>query len=100
MQGNIYLVGYDGWSSEWDEQVNATRLRTLQAGTPSEEATVGDAAASYVAGEPVDIHWGSRWWPGSVVELVGKRYRITYEGWSQAYDETVGPERLRRRPAR
>ncbi len=97
--GDDYLVGYDGWDSHWDEHVDATRLRKPQAttSTGATESASGDPNASYVAGESVDIHWGSRWWPGKVVKLAGKRYHVTYDGWSESYDETVGPERLRQR---
>ncbi len=33
--GSSYVVGYDGWSSDYDERVDASRLRKLQATAPA-----------------------------------------------------------------
>lgn len=98
--GGSYRIGYDGWSSSWDEDVNATRLRERQqapAPTPAPTAQSGDPKATYRVGESVDILWGQRWWPGSVVSVSGERYHVHYEGWSSSHDETVDATRLRRR---
>jgi hypothetical protein len=68
--------------------------------TPAEQATAGDPLATYDVGQTVDVYWGSRWWPGRVLNRDGSRYRITYDGWSSSWDEWVGPDRLRKRESR
>jgi hypothetical protein len=95
-----YRIGYDGWSSSWDEDVTPRRLRRRAdaTATPAIAApTPGDAKAVYTAGEVVDIHWGQRWWPGRIVAVSNGGYRVSYDGWSSSYDETVDAARLRRR---
>ena len=109
-----YRIGYEGWSSSWDEDVTPRRLRQRGStpaavadkpatDTPATDrpATVsegsGDPKATYAAGEVVDIHWGQRWWPGRVLAVKGQRYHVTYDGWSSTHDETVDASRLRRR---
>ncbi|MCB9948618.1 MAG: hypothetical protein H6842_12490 [Rhodospirillaceae bacterium] len=51
-----------------------------------------------VAGQPVEVFWGSEWWPGHVIE--GPRpdstCYITYDGYDSSWDEWVTPDRLRR----
>lgn len=98
--GGTYRIGYDGWSTSWDEDVTARRLRPrISAALPQATAgpSPGDPTATYRAGEVVDIHWGQRWWPGKVLGVEGSRYRVTYDGWSSSHDETVDATRLRRR---
>jgi len=100
-----YGIGYDGWSSSWDEDVTPRRLRrrgvtpaVAAAPTPATASEApGDPKATYQAGEVVDIHWGSRWWPGRVVAVKGQRYHVSYDGWASSHDETVDAARLRRR---
>lgn len=51
-----------------------------------------------IVGQPVEIFWGSDWWPGRVLE--GPRpdntCYITYDGYDSSWDEWVTPDRLRR----
>ena len=63
----------------------------------SESAGPGDPALVYSKDQPVDIHWGSSWWPGSVVAVDGKRYRAHYDGYGASSDEWVTARRLRPR---
>lgn len=59
-------------------------------------AATGNPKASYTKGELVEIHWGSKWWEGSIVAVQGKdSYLISYDGWNASWNEVVGPERLR-----
>lgn len=49
-------------------------------------------------GAPVWVEWNSSWYPALVLEpLPDHRARVHYEGYSDAYDETVTPERIRHR---
>lgn len=45
------------------------------------------------------VEWGGRWWPASVVaELGGDVWKVHYDGWSDSWDEAVGPDRIRADP--
>jgi hypothetical protein len=106
VSGARYFITYDGYSESWDEWVTAKRLRPQSevkpAPLPAETAkpagaAAGDPLATYSVGQNVDVHWGSRWWPGRILKKDGSRYRITYDGWAASWDEWVGAERLRKR---
>ncbi len=45
----------------------------------------------------MDIHWGSTWWPGSVIGVDGSKYRAHYEGYGSGSDEWLRADRLRPR---
>jgi hypothetical protein len=51
----------------------------------------------YARGQAVDIHWGSSWWPGSLIEVNGSTYRAHYDGYGSGSDEWVAADRLRPR---
>ncbi len=104
VSGGTYLVGFDGYSPSWDKTVDATLLRkraivvAKAAPAPSPTRTgPGDPSKVYRKGQKVDIHWGTSWWAGRVLEVTGYEYRITYDGWSSSHDETVDATRLRPR---
>ncbi len=80
-----YRVSYVGW--DWAENVARERLRPrVTAKTPDR----------YAVGDKVDIAYGDEWFAGSITKVLPrKRYAITYTGWSAAWDERVGLERLR-----
>ncbi len=54
------------------------------------------AAPSWKAGDLTDVEWNSAWWQGKVLEVNSGKYKIHYIGWDARWDETVGPERLRK----
>jgi hypothetical protein len=75
------LVHYVGWGSEWDEAVDASRVKRR---AKDEKA-------------PLFVESGGSWWPASVVRVERDgRARIHYEGWSKEYDETVDASRMLR----
>jgi hypothetical protein len=42
------------------------------------------------------ISWGNQWWQGRVVQAYAEgSVRVTYDGWSSSFDETVPRSRLR-----
>jgi hypothetical protein len=62
-----------------------------RAGSPRDAAPVpADVTA-------VEVLWGGRWWPATIVRREGQRAYIHYDGWSASSDEWVTPERLRPR---
>ncbi len=68
-----------------------------QAGTPA-PSTAPATGVAWKAGDKVEVLWGGKWWPSTVVQSDGARTRIHYDGWAATYDEWVTPERIRRRP--
>lgn len=76
----------------------APALTSPPAATPTALGP-GDPKAIYKKGQEVDIHWGSSWWAGSVVDVNGATYRAHYEGYGSGSDEWVTADRLRTRVA-
>ncbi|HVJ14931.1 MAG TPA: hypothetical protein VM686_05800 [Polyangiaceae bacterium] len=77
--------------------VGGASVAFLRTGAPPPAPQTVEPQATYGVGQAVDIYWGSKWWPGRVLKLEGGHYRITYDGWSESWDEWVEPERLRPR---
>lgn len=49
-------------------------------------------------GSPVVVEWSGRWWDAHVIDQVGPdRWHIRYDGWSEKWNEVVGPDRIRDR---
>jgi len=66
---------------------------TAAAGPVPVEAPASSTVWS--AGDAVLIAWGSGWWRGHVLEVVGPdRYRVHYDGWESIWDEVVPAARL------
>ncbi len=95
VQGGRYEISYDGWSSQWNEWVDATRLRARGA-PPGDALPTPVAAGAYAAGDAVQIEWNGTWYAGRILEVAGARYKITYDGYSSSWDEWVDVSRLRR----
>jgi hypothetical protein len=62
---------------------------------PAEAPTA--TADGWKPGDEVDIEWKGEWWKGRVVALEDDKIRIHYDGYSDRWDETVAPERVRAR---
>lgn len=95
VQGARYEVSYDGWSSTWNEWVDARRLRA-RALVPAAKTPAPPKEGTYAAGDQVQIEWNGSWYPGRIVEAAGARYKITYDGYASSWDEWVEVSRLRR----
>ena len=107
VDGTKYRAHYEGYGTGSDEWVLADRLRPRVAEDAAAESTdaatepdAGDPNATYAVGDAVDIYWGSAWWPGSIKKKDGSRYRITYQGYAESWDEWVTAARLRPRTRR
>jgi hypothetical protein len=48
-------------------------------------------------GAPVEVEWHGRWWPAVVVEQIGERFLVHYEGYGDNWDEVVTGDRIRDR---
>jgi hypothetical protein len=85
-------------------QCNAHSGTPAATSTPAEAPTGGKqnvpkkGKAAYAAGERVFIYWGASWYPGTILSVErDQTYKVRYEGWSTAFDEVVGLNRLRPR---
>jgi hypothetical protein len=85
------------FSSNRPPRANVREDAKAYGGTPAPTSNPGDPNATYAEGQAVDIHWGSRWWPGQILKKDGKRYHIHYDGWSSSWDEWVEADRLKAR---
>jgi hypothetical protein len=48
-----------------------------------------------VRSDKVQIQWGASWYAGTILDQRGAQYLVRYDGYSSAWDEWVGPDRLR-----
>lgn len=76
------FVRYAGFNHLFDEWVGADRVRAY---TP----------VVYPVGAAVEARWRRRWYEARVVEVRASLHKIHYTGWSDAYDEWVGSDKLR-----
>lgn len=73
---------------------------TVASAQPATEAAKPAAAKPadkpLAVGDKIEVFWGSRWWPASIVRRDGERSFIKYDGWPDAHNQWVTPERIRR----
>jgi hypothetical protein len=51
-------------------------------------------------GSAVVVQWGAQWWDAHVIETPAPNvWKVHYDGWSDQWDELVGPDRIRDRSA-
>lgn len=55
----------------------------------------GQGGEEFKVGQAVQILWKDTWYAGEVLEAGKGRWKIRYDGYSESWDEWVGPERLR-----
>lgn len=73
------------------------------AGEPAQAASgdSADAGASpkkkpaYGVGSKVQVLWGAKWWPATVLQVKDDKYLIHYDGWGSSWDEWVTTDRMR-----
>jgi len=86
-KGDQCFIHYDGYNNSWDEWVGPDRIRI--AGQPA-------AAVSGInTGDAVQVKWKGKWYDAHVVKMSGNKYFIHYDGYSNSWDEWVGPNRIR-----
>ena len=90
-------------SSSQVERPNSPAARPPGAGSgrnPAQSSRPGsasDAAPVPPDVKAVEVFWGNRWWPATILRRDGQRAHIHYDGWGSTYDEWVTPDRLRPR---
>lgn len=115
LDGGQYHIHYDGWGDEWDEAVDALRIRTegeiLAPPTELIEPETGDNTGTtddpggysppleqpLQPGLQVHVEWRGSWFRAEVVDAPynGPEVRVHYLGWDAEWDENVTRDRIR-----
>jgi len=53
------------------------------------------SASAQKAGEKIQIESSGAWYDGKIMKVEGDKYFVSYDGWSDSWDEWVGIERIR-----
>lgn len=72
--------------------------------TPEEPAKAAPAAPEqpepevthFQNGEKVMVEWHGAWYPSTVLQLGSNKWKIHYDGYSNSWDEWVGPNRIKK----
>lgn len=48
-------------------------------------------------GDAVEVLWGTEWYPARILESQQGKYKISYDGYSNVWDEWVSSDKIRRR---
>ncbi len=93
-----------GRSDRFDQQGNVRIRIPFLVPRPAAPPTSGPIvpppppppSSSLVVGQPIEVEWGGQWYAARVVRLDrGGRVLIHYDGWSDAWDESVPFTRVR-----
>ena len=70
--------------------------RSVRANPPAISAPLLTQRHTYSVGSTVDVLWNGQWYPAMVRAVRGPgQWLITYIGYSSAWDEVVGSDRIR-----
>jgi hypothetical protein len=85
-------------SSGADASVATTATAPTTAASSPTTATAATTATTFNVGDTVDVEWSGTWYESKILAVsAGPKYKIHYAGWSDSYDETVEPSRVRAR---
>ena len=90
VRGGSHLVEYDSYNPEKNEWVPSKRIRELTAAElnpPDLEFAVGDLVEA--------SDYRGVWYKSKIVGITNNKYRVHFLGWSEGFDETVVPQRVR-----
>lgn len=78
------------------KEVASTTFSVLQ---PTAANTEEVAGFHFKNGDAVMVEWKGSWWPAKVIAVQrGKHpYKIHYDGYSDSWNEWVGPKRIKRK---
>jgi hypothetical protein len=83
VEGDKYLIHYDGYQAAYDEWVTAARMKAL-------------SVPEYKVGDSIKVNWKGSWYPATILKANDGRYLIHYTGYESSWDEWVGPNRIKR----
>ena len=107
--GDKRFVHYVGWGNNWDEWLGPDRIRKATGAKPgpfAEKATAQNAAPEKTtpdktpaavapgAGDALEgLDTAGTWYPVRVLKTDGNKRFIHYVGWSDQWNEWLGPDR-------
>lgn len=53
------------------------------------------AAQAQKVGDKIQIEHSGSWYDGKILKVEGDKYYVTYDGWSDSWDEWVGIDRIK-----
>jgi hypothetical protein len=78
------------------DDASAPTTVTTTATTASASPTA--ATSTFKVGDTIDVQWNGSWYESQILAVeAGPKYKIHYVGWSDSYDESVEPARVRAR---
>jgi hypothetical protein len=69
--------------------------RAPEGHVPTEQAPFDKANAQFKTADTVQIEWSGSWYDGTVVEVQDAGYLISYNGYSDDWNEVVREDRIR-----
>lgn len=88
------------WKVDVDQTIGSMFEKWSGPTTPAPAAVPakGSPRKDWAKGDPVMVEWHGAWYPSVLLEAGENRWKIHYEGYSDAWDEWVGPGRIRTAP--
>ncbi|GAB1487662.1 hypothetical protein MASR2M8_01020 [Opitutaceae bacterium] len=91
----LYLIKYDAFDEEFNEWVDASRLRPLEEPVP---APAPEPTPDWKVGDHVDVLRTprlSQWYPGRIIRTRPGLYLIKFDAFDEEFNEWVDASRLR-----
>lgn len=115
--GARFRVHYDGYATRWDEDVTLDRIKGRVEGVPPRPPPPAKVAraqgmkvkasssarpmgsvlkvSQYHPGDKVKVKWRGATYSATIIGVVDDdRYRVHYDGYESAWDETVESSRI------
>jgi hypothetical protein len=112
-----FRVHYDGYATRWDEDVSLDRIKGRVEGAPPrppaptkvaraqgvQVKTSSSAApasskvqvSQYHSGDRIKVKWRGATYAATVIGVLeDDQYRVHYDGYESAWDETIEPSRI------
>ena len=86
-----FHIKYDGYGDNWNEWVGKERIRFAEKPKKAEKP----APAKIAKQTKCEVLWSTTWYPAQVLETKDGKSYIKYDGYSDNWNEWVGPDRIR-----
>lgn len=83
----------------WAVEGQLTTFTTTRNFSPNMSLVAVARLATPAVKEEVEVEWENNWYPATILEVKGSRYRIHYLGYGAEWDEWIDAGRLRRNSA-
>jgi uncharacterized caspase-like protein len=86
-------------SQMWSVEGQLTTFATTREFSPDMRLVEVVRKPTATANVRVEVEWENNWYPATILEKKGSRYKIHYIGYGAEWDEWIDAARLRRRPS-